>query len=124
MRGDALDGFVALDDLDFISDYSECPTEPPYAEPVYCKPEEFECTHDHTCISLVTPNHLCLLAQIVRITMLQEKVCDFWNDCAQGEDEKLCPLQYLFENCEESLCYWNEEPTDELDWVIASGFLF
>ena len=105
VRGDSPDGFVALDDLDFISDFGECPTEPPEATPVYCKPEEFECSHDHSCISL-------------------EKVCDFWPDCSRGEDEQLCPLQYLFEDCKESLCYWNEEPTDELDWVIASGSLF
>ena len=57
-------------------------------------------------------------------TLLQEKRCDFWKDCDDGSDEITCPIEYLFENCEESLCYWNEEPTDELDWVVAHGMWF
>ena len=49
----------------------------------------------------------------------QDKVCDFWSDCNDGADEAYCPKEYLFENCKEELCYWNEEPPDELDWLIA-----
>jgi hypothetical protein len=37
----------------------------------------------------------------------------------------MCPTEYFFENCQdtsgESLCYWEEEPHDELDWIIAAG---
>ena len=49
----------------------------------------------------------------------QDKVCDFWSDCNDGADEAYCPKEYLFENCQEELCYWNEEPPGELDWLIA-----
>jgi hypothetical protein len=55
----------------------------------------------------------------------QQQVCDFYPDCNEGEDEKMCPTEYFFENCQdtsgESLCYWEEEPHDELDWIIAAG---
>ncbi len=55
----------------------------------------------------------------------QDLVCDFRNDCTDDSDEEKCPQQYLFENCEqdtgEAMCYWEEEPTDELDWKIAAG---
>ena len=56
----------------------------------------------------------------------QTQVCDFWDDCSEGEDEKSCPKTYLFEDCQEEPppgCGWVEQPEDELDWIIAAGIV-
>ncbi len=99
----ANDGFASLDTFKYeLLENIECETFPPFANPVVCPEGQFECASDHACLDM-------------------EKVCDFWKDCEDGSDEIVCPIEYLFENCAQDLCYWTEDPTDQLDWVIASG---
>ena len=55
----------------------------------------------------------------------QEKVCDFVSHCPDMSDEKSCPRDLSFEQCEELTdspsCNFVEDPVDNLDWVIATG---
>ena len=104
IRGETGTGFTALDSLKWSTDEIECPILPAQANPQPCEAGQFECHSDSTCIS-------------------ETQICDFWKDCTDGEDEKFCPLEYLFENCGD-LCYWTEEPTDQLDWLVATGNLY
>ena len=52
IKGRGEDGYVAIDNLDFLKESNDCPTLPAMAEPVVCQPGEIECG-DHTCISEV-----------------------------------------------------------------------
>ena len=49
--------------------------------------------------------------------------CDFHADCNDDSDEKGCPQMENFDNCEAHTgvdnCGWEEEPHDDLDWIIA-----
>ena len=55
----------------------------------------------------------------------QNKVCDFIEDCADYSDEATCPDMFQFDNCLDNygdkMCWWKEEPVDQLDWIIAAG---
>ena len=56
---------------------------------------------------------------------LQNKVCDFVEDCTDYSDEATCPDYFQFDNCldnwNDTMCWWKEEPVDQLDWIIAHG---
>ena len=52
IKGRGEDGYVAIDNLDFLKETSDCPTIPAMAQPVVCQPGQIECG-DHTCISEV-----------------------------------------------------------------------
>ena len=55
----------------------------------------------------------------------QEKVCDFEPDCPDASDERSCPREANFEACETEMgspmCGFQEDPVDNLDWILASG---
>ena len=56
---------------------------------------------------------------------MQNKVCDFVEDCTDFSDEATCPHYFEFDNClddwGDKMCWWKEEPVDQLDWIIAAG---
>ena len=56
---------------------------------------------------------------------LQNKVCDFVEDCSDMSDEATCPDYFQFDNClddwGDKMCWWKEDPVDQLDWIIAAG---
>lgn len=105
-HGSSEDGFASLDSFKFdISEGISCPIRPAIANPNPCTAGQFECVSDNACIN-------------------RDQICDFWNDCIDDSDEKFCPKDFTFENCaseEEPLCYWHEEPHDQLDWVMAQS---
>ena len=50
---------------------------------------------------------------------MQSKVCDFVPDCPEEFDEKTCPQYQVFDECNSLKdCYWTEEVSDDLDFVI------
>ena len=59
------------------------------------------------------------------LLILQTKVCDFYEDCEDFSDEATCPTFFMFDDCKDNwgdkMCYWQEDPVDELDWIIAHG---
>ena len=55
---------------------------------------------------------------------MQNKVCNFIEDCKDGTDEAVCPSQFSFTNCSETtgdnMCFWREGVLDDLEWVIKN----
>ena len=49
-------------------------------------------------------------------------VCDFKQDCSDGQDEAGCPTANNFAECpkDHPNCYWPEMRKDGLDWVITT----
>ena len=112
--------------------------EPPAADPDSCGDDQFLCRGDQTCIPIVSlKDSISIIGvlgnewfkQIRKIqchyNFLQNKVCDFVEDCTDFSDEATCPDKFEFDNCldnwGDNMCWWKEEPVDQLDWIIAYG---
>lgn len=98
-------GFVAIDDFTFRPS-DVCETLPPDHATTTPRPDcGFQCADGTSCIP-------------------KEKVCDFEPDCLDFSDERTCPRETNFENCESEtgtpMCGYQEDPIDNLDWILAT----
>ena len=76
-------------------------------------------------IVITTKRFLDKISGLNSLFILQTKVCDFYEDCEDFSDEATCPTFFMFDDCKDNwgdkMCYWQEDPVDELDWIIAHG---
>ena len=109
-RGELADGWVAVDDFEFLYGPEECPTSPaptPTPSPPTCKDDQLPCGDGQGCF---TPRQRC----------------DFAPDCKDNTDELGCPKEYYFDDCKQLTgsqnCGWEELAHDALDWNLCSGW--
>ena len=76
-------------------------------------------------LNLIAYRFLDKISGFNSLFILQTKVCDFYEDCEDFSDEATCPTFFMFDDCKDNwgdkMCYWQEDPVDELDWIIAHG---
>ena len=92
---------VSLDDVSFTEGCvtgSGIPVTPAPTLPPTCPPDRFTCG-DGSCIRT-------------------NKVCDFYKDCPEGEDETSCPSYCDFE---QDQCGWSEQYKNGFDWRRGTG---